>query len=160
MLTAERLRHLVKYDPDTGLFTNISPRKKIVVGSLAGTFDKSNGYICLCVDRQRVYGHRLAYLYMTGEWPDGLIDHINGVRTDNRWANIRLGSRELNQQNMRKANKTSASGLIGAFKKRNKWESKIKVHGIAIGLGSFDTAEQAHHAYVQAKRLHHAGCTI
>jgi hypothetical protein len=160
MLTAERLKQLVSYDPETGLFKNSAPRKKVRVGEVAGSLDKSNGYIKLTIDRRHYFAHRLAFLFVTGAWPSGIVDHINGNRTDNKLANLRQVSRELNQQNMRKASKASASGLLGAFKKRDKWESKIKVHGKAISLGAFDTAEQAHHAYVQAKRLHHAGCIM
>ena len=160
MLTAERLKQLVSYDPETGVFTNSTPRKKVRVGEVAGALDKSNGYIKLTIDRRHYFAHRLAFLFVTGAWPTGIVDHINGNKTDNKLANLRQGSRELNQQNMRKANNASSSGLLGAFKKRDKWESKIKVHGKVIRLGAFDTAEQAHHAYVQAKRQHHAGCTI
>jgi hypothetical protein len=74
--------------------------------------------------------------------------------------NLRDASRRVNQQNMRRALSGSASGLIGAHKKRNKWSSQIRVEGGLIKLGVFATAQAAHDAYVKAKRQYHAGCTI
>ena len=67
MITAERLRELLHYDPVTGIFTNIAPRKKIVVGSVAGSLDQESGYWMIGLERRRYYAHRLAWLYMTGE---------------------------------------------------------------------------------------------
>lgn len=159
-LTAERLRELVHYDPGTGIFTNRAPRKKIRVGEVAGTVDKDSGYVVLCLDRARYYGHRLAFLYMTGEWPKLMGDHKNGARADNRWDNLRDASRLVNQQNMRGAARGSASGLLGAHKKRDRWTSQIKVRGQLVKLGTFLTPEAAHSAYVCAKRKYHEGCTI
>lgn len=159
-LTAERLRELLHYDPDTGIFTNRAPRKKIRVGEVAGTLDQSSGYVCLGVDRRRHYAHRLAFLYMTGAWPRDLVDHKNGNRADNRWANLRDAPRLINQQNMRRAVSGSASGLLGAHRKRGRWSSQIKVRGQIVKLGIFSTPQEAHAAYIAAKRQQHEGCTI
>ena len=87
-------------------------------------------------------------------------DHINGIKTDNRIANLRSVSMTVNLQNMRKANRDSLSGLLGAHKKRSHWESRIRVDRKQIHLGIFETPEEAHAAYLAAKRLHHSGCTI
>lgn len=159
-LTAERLKQLVHYDPNTGIFTHIAPRKKIRVGEQAGGIDRDSGYMVLCVDRKRHYAHRLAFLYMTGQWPAQLVDHRDGNRANNAFRNLRDAPRVINQQNMRHAAITSTSGLLGAFKKRDKWESRIRVAGKILRLGVFSTAVEAHEAYVAAKRVHHAGCTI
>lgn len=159
-LTAERLKQLVHYDPDTGVFTHIAPRKKIRVGEQAGGIDPGSGYVVLCIDRKRHYAHRLAFLYMNGKWPAQLVDHRDGNRSNNAFSNLRDAPRLINQQNMRRAACTSSSGLIGAFKKRDRWESRIRVAGTIIRLGVFGTAEEAHAAYVAAKRVHHPGCTI
>lgn len=159
-LTAQRLRELIAYDPETGLFTNRAARKKIQIGDPAGGVDKSTGYIVIGMDRESYYGHRLAYLYMTGEWPAELVDHKDGIKTNNAWSNLRPATRRINQENQRHATKISASGLLGAYRKRNKWQSAIQVKGKIIRLGTFDTALQAHTAYVKAKRELHAGCTI
>lgn len=160
MLTAERLRQLVRYDPATGIFTNIAPRKKVRVGVVAGNVDSSSGYRLMCVDRSRHYAHRLAFLYMTGSLPAHMVDHLNGDRSDNRWSNLRDAPRVINQQNMRGPMTGTASGLLGAFKKRNRWESRIRINGRVMRLGTFGTAQAAHEAYVSAKRLHHPGCTL
>lgn len=159
-LTAERLRELLHYDPATGFFTNSARRKKVRVGERAGYFDPSTGYIVLCIDRAHYYGHRLALLYMTGSWPVDMVDHRDGDRTNNVFTNLRDATRLLNQQNMRRASVCSSSGLLGAYRKRERWESKIRVDGSVIHLGVFGTAEEAHVAYVAAKRKHHPGCTI
>lgn len=159
-LTAQRLRELLNYDPETGVFTNRAPRKKIRVGEAAGTLDKSTGYIVLCIDRRHYYGHRLAFLYVTGRWPVQLVDHKDGARTNNRWGNLRDEPRSINQQNMRHAMPGTASGLLGAFKKRARWESRIRIGEKIIRLGTFATARAAHEAYIVAKREHHPGCTI
>jgi hypothetical protein len=89
-----------------------------------------------------------------------MVDHINGRRDDNRWCNLRDASRLVNQQNMRRAVAGSASGLLGAHKKRGKWSSQIKVRGVLVKLGIFETADQAHAAYLAAKRQLHEGCTL
>ncbi|UXZ44493.1 HNH endonuclease signature motif containing protein [Pseudomonas soli] len=159
-ITARRLRELLHYDPATGIFTNIAPRKKVVVGSVAGSLDASTGYWMIGLDRRRYYAHRLAWLYMTGEWPAQLIDHLDGDRTNNVFANLRDAERAINQQNMRRPLPGTASGLLGAFKKRNKWTSNVRAFGQIIRLGTFDTAEEAHAAYLQAKRKYQPGCTI
>ena len=159
-ITAERLRELLHYDPTTGIFTNVSPRKKIVVGSIAGGLDHGSGYWMIGLDRRRYYAHRLAWLYMTGEWPEQMIDHLDGNRANNVFVNLRDAERAINQQNVRRPLPNTASGLLGAFKKRNKWTSNVRAFGQVIRLGSFDTAEEAHAAYLQAKRKYQPGCTI
>lgn len=160
MITAERLRELLHYDPATGIFTNIAPRKKIVVGSVAGSLDQESGYWMIGLDRRRYYAHRLAWLYVTGEWPSQLIDHRDGNRASNVFTNLRDAERAINQQNLRNPLPGTASGLMGAFKKRNRWESRVRVFGQVIRLGTFDTAEEAHAAYIEAKRKYQPGCTI
>lgn len=160
-LTAARLRELLHYDPQTGVFMwRTTGKGRPDIGSHAGNVDRGLGYRLICVDYHRRYAHRLAFLYMNGGWPDGLVDHINGDRADNRRANLRVGDRRLNQENMRRAAKGSASGLIGAHKKRDRWSAQIQTHGKLIKLGVFATAQQAHEAYVAAKRKFHRGCTI
>lgn len=159
-LTPERLREILHYDPATGIFSNKNPRKKIVVGTQSGGLDRSTGYIVIGIDRRRYYAHRLAFFYINGEWPPELVDHIDGNKTNNIFTNLRQVSRLVNQQNMKLATKSSSSGLLGAYRKRKKWSSKIRVGGRVINLGTFDTAMEAHLEYIKAKRIHHQGCTI
>lgn len=159
-LTADAARSLLSYDPETGYFRW---RKKVHFkygpGASAGHV-LTNGYIGVGIQGKKYLAHRLAWLYMTGEWPAGVVDHINGMKTDNRFANLRVGDQQLNLQNMRSAMRGSKSGLLGASKKRNKWLARISVGGKLVRLGLFESAEEAHAAYLDAKRRLHLGCTI
>lgn len=83
-VSADRLRSLLHYDPETGLFTRNVSRQGFHADTEAGTFHKQSGYILVGVDRKHYRAHRLAWLYMMGEWPSE-VDHINGDRADNRW---------------------------------------------------------------------------
>jgi hypothetical protein len=104
--------------------------------------------------------HRLVWLYHTGEWPDNPIDHINGNPKDNRIENLRSVSHVVNMQNQRRAMSTSKTGLLGAFPWKGKFLAQITVDGRIRNLGVFKTAQEAHEAYVKAKREFHDGCTI
>lgn len=157
-ITQDRLKELLHYDPETGLFTHTKSRGRKQAGGIAGT--KSGGYIQVGLDYAQYRAHRLAWLYMTGKFPEYDVDHINGKRDDNRWCNLREATRTENMQNLREATSASGSGLLGAFSGRNRWRSQIRVGGKQLNLGTFDTAEEAHAAYVEAKRIHHPGCTI
>jgi HNH endonuclease len=153
-LTAQRLRELLSYDPCTGIFTRlVSSHARWKHGQIVGCVNKTIGYQIVGVDRTSHYGHRLAWLYMTGSHPSGEIDHINGDRTDNRFANLRDTSRATNAQNLRRANSKSTSGFLGVsrhaakYKGKNypiKWTATIKINKVRRYLGIFDTPEDAH----------------
>jgi hypothetical protein len=161
-LTAERLRELLEYDPETGVFTrktDIILRNGLCVaraGDIAGYV--SQGYRLCSVDSRVYKTHRLAWLYVYGEWPHQNIDHINGDRTDNRIANLRDVSQLVNTQNQRKG--YGVSGLIGAHKCAKGWQSAIRSEGRLINLGTYHTPEEAHAVYVEAKRRLHLGNTL
>ena len=159
-LTAERAKQLISYDQETGLVTRITrPCNKTKVGAVIGSLSKK-GYLAASFDNKRMLLHRVIWLYMTGSWPDGAIDHINGTKTDNRWANLRLASSFVNAQNIRKARADSVTGLLGAFPKRNRYVAEINVHKRRVHIGSFPTAQEAHEAYIKAKRQLHEGSTL
>lgn len=159
-LTAQRLRDLLHYDPETGCFTRRIAHYGSPAGARVGS-RHNEGYIRLHVDGRSYLCHRLAWLYVTGAWPTHDIDHLNGNRSDNRFANLRGVTRAVNLQNQRLVRSNNKhSSLLGAFKKRGRWESKIRVDGAYRHLGVFDTPEEAHAAYVAAKRRLHPGCTI
>lgn len=155
-LTHERLKELLHYDPDTGLFTWIAGRR---CGAVA-VVNHNMGYVSLRVDYKLHLAHRLAFLYMTGTLPAMDVDHINGVRSDNRWLNLREVSHTTNMQNMRSATAANTSGFMGVAPRRSKWCAYLKVGGKTKYLGIYSTAEEAHQAYLTAKRELHAGCTI
>jgi len=159
-LTAEQARHFFKYDPETGIFTWAVSRQGVVLGAVAGFTDK-DGYRFICISRRHYPAHRIAWLHYYGEWPKQVIDHINGVKTDNRIFNLRDVPNSVNLQNQRVArSRNKASGLLGVFKSNSRWRSRVQIGDIRHNLGSFATAEEAHAAYITAKRLIHPGCTI
>jgi len=159
-LTAQRLRELLHYDPETGVFTRLTRTSNSVrVGTVAGTAHK-DGMIHIFVMGSVYKAHRLAWLYMTGEWPKNEIDHIDGNNANNAIANLRDVSRRMNQENQRVARKNNVSGLIGVMRNHKRWAAQIRTNGTRICIGTFDTKEQAHEAYIQAKRMLHEGCTI
>jgi hypothetical protein len=163
-LTADRLRAVLDYDPLTGAFIwreRISIR--ITVGKRAGVANRL-GHVCIGVDGVKHYAHRLAWLYMTGAWPAESIDHINGDPGDNRFANLRDVPHRTNMQNIRKRRSNNRSGFLGVVRDKDggRWRATLKsANGESVlSLGSFSTAEEAHAAYLEAKRRLHPGCTI
>lgn len=162
-LTAQKLHELLHYDPQTGAFTWAKGRPGCGNGKSAGSFDRSDGYWRIRCDGTTYKAHRLAWLYMTGEWPLQQVDHMDGNRANNRFANLRQVSHSANQQNQRGAPVSNKScGLLGVtlHKPTGKWYSQIRFDGKRKHLGSFATAELAHAAYCEAKRVHHEGCLI
>ena len=154
-LTVSRVREVLHYDPKTGVFTwqkQTGPRATI--GAPAGTINV-RGYFEISVDGKKYASHRLAWLYSQGTWPQGEIDHINGLRTDNRLLNLRDVSRPENMQNRVKANRTNSNGLLGVSVHGKKWRARIQAGQKVIRLGTYDTAEAAQQAYLQAKRQFH-----
>ena len=159
-LTAARLRELFHYEPETGVFTRlVRVTNNIPTSKPVGTLNQE-GYIRTKIDRQIHLLHRLAWLYIHGHHPALLIDHINGIKTDNRMANLRQATITENMQNQRKAQKGTKSGLLGAYANSGKWKSAIQVDGITHNIGNFDTAIEAHEAYIAAKRRLHSTCSI
>jgi hypothetical protein len=155
LLTAERLRRLLSYDPETGVFTWRSPgtgrRVSGIAGCLGGT-----GYWHINLDNRIYPAQRLAWLYQTGEWPAADIDHINRDRADNRWCNLRAATKSQNSSN-RCADFNNTAGFKGVtwYKARRKWQAMITVNGKHIYLGVFDTPHQAYANYCLAARKHH-----
>lgn len=161
----DRLRQLIHYDPETGLFTRIAaprPQAGHYVGQVAGhvkygSHADGGGYIMLTVDGRKYRGHALAWFYMTGEWPVHDIDHKDTDRTNNRWSNLRLATRSQNIANARRA-RDNQSGFKGVSfdKSRNKWKAQIGMGKSAKGyygtklIGRFNTKEEAAEAYRRA----------
>lgn len=157
-----RLKELFCYDPDTGIFTRrISTNTHNKAGEVAGC-RQSTGYINIGADKRFYKAHRLAWLYVYGDWPDGFIDHINGVRDDNRIANLRIATNAENAQNQRKPRTNNKSGFLGVHfqPKKKLYAACIMIDGKSRTIGRFKKAEDAHQAYLEAKRKYHAGCTI
>lgn len=165
MITQERLKQLVSYDAESGLFVWL-PRpesKKWTTrhaGKIAGTKDKL-GRICLCIFNKKHFAHRLAWLYMTGSFPIDQTDHRDGDPSNNRFANLREATQTQNQHNTKThgGRKRKYGTLKGAYfstdlRKTKSWYSQIQVDGKRICLGTFSTEAEAHAAYVVAAKQH------
>lgn len=160
-LTCDRLREVLHYNLQTGTFTRIKggSGKGASRGSIAG-YDHGQGYIRISVDGEAYRAHRLAFLCVTGKWPAHEVDHINGIRSDNRWENLRELTGGENTHNQRKPHRNGSTGFLGVRAFEGKYRAAIGVNGARIHLGTFDTPQLAHAAYVAAKRELHSSCTI
>ena len=161
MLTLERLKELFSYDPETGHFTRLPGQAyRPKGGDIAGCV--KSGYLVIRVDGVLYRAHRLAWLYMMGQWPENEVDHINGAKGDNRWKNLRDVTISENRQNQVRARKNSKTGLLGAHfvPSRNQFKAEICIGGKNKTLGYFDNVEDAHFAYLEAKRANHTGNTL
>ena len=152
-LDSTRLRELLQYDPETGIFTWAISRKGCSIGTLAGNTNKVNGYQYICIDGYKHTSQRLAWVYVYGRLPNTEVDHINHNKLDNRISNLREVTRAENMQNLQKAR--NSSGFIGLTFSRNRWVPSIRINGKKKYLGVYKTPEEAHHAYVEAKRKFH-----
>lgn len=156
-LTVALLRELFDYDAETGLFKRkVSTTNRVKVGDVAGAKNQK-GYINIMVCARLHPAHRLAWLYVHGVWPQGQIDHINGIRDDNRIGNLREATNAQNMQNQRRAHRNSQTGALGGHphKENGNYVAQIRVDGKVRHIGSYRTAEEAHYAYLQAKRRLH-----
>ena len=163
-LTASRLRDLLIYDPESGEFSWL-PRvgtdrvTKIFNGQFAGhpAGSMADGwYTRICIDQRNYRAHRLAWLYMTGEWPECEVDHINLDKSDNRWSNLRIGSHVENCWNCGPKSR-KRSGLPKGVTRSNSggYRARIKVRGQEKHLGHFETKEAAAAAYVEGSLRYH-----
>lgn len=172
-LTQKYLKECLSYNKETGIFTrikrplyhfdclnNCNKFNKKMSGKIVGT-NNGDGYLTVMINGKNYRLHRLAWLYVYGVFPEQ-VDHINGVRHDNRINNLRDATNKQNMQNQKKARKDNNCGLIGvSFNKRvGKFYSRIKKDGVTYFLGSFDTKEDANKRYLEKKREIHEFNTL
>lgn len=153
-INIDRLREVVEYDPETGIFKWIHPTLKRVHGKPVGKL--TDGYLCFAVDRIWVRAHRAAWALTYGAYPEKPIDHINGDRLDNRLSNLREATPRQNSYNKKLSirSKTGAKG-VGFDKRISLWNARITVDGKRIYLGLFKTIDEAAAAYARAAQEHH-----
>lgn len=161
MVTAELVRRLFHYDRDTGVFTRaVKTSPRVNVGDRAGWVDK-DGYRVISIYGKTYRAARLAWLHVTGAWPVGEVDHRDTDKSHDWFENLRDVTTDVNRQNDIKPQRNNKAGLLGVRRVRSgRWNSQIRINGRVCNLGTFDSPEQAHAAYVSAKRKHHKGCTL
>jgi hypothetical protein len=151
--TLRELRSWLSYKKDTGIFVwkkerSGRGRNKTKKGSRAGSIN-SKGYINITFFGKSYKAHRIAWAFFYGRFPAGQIDHINGIKKDNRIENLRDCSTQQNCQNK----VIHRSGrLVGTTfsKTQNKWISQIRIRGKKVRLGSFESEKEAHEKYIEA----------
>ncbi|MFG1260057.1 HNH endonuclease signature motif containing protein [Xanthobacter flavus] len=154
-ISHDRVLHLLAYDQKSGEFIWLLKRGCRAAGQRAGT-RRSNGYIYIHIDGYWYSAHRLAWFYVNGEWPPDQIDHISGIRDDNRIANLRPATNRENHQNigLKRVNRSGAQG-VSWDSSRMKWLARMRINGVCTNLGRFESIEAASKAYMDAKAAHH-----
>lgn len=153
-LTQARVRELLSYNRRTGVLRWKVRRGGKATQGVAADSGNSHGYIRVGIDGVRYQAHRVIWLYVYGSWPQGAIDHINGVRHDNRLTNLRVVTTQQNCWNQRRPQQTNP--YLGVYRVRNgRFMALITAAKVRYYLGRFDTAEGAREAYLAAKaKLH------
>jgi hypothetical protein len=158
-LTAEQIQALLDFSVDP-------PRWKARVSQDTDAGDEAghvrpSGYRWIKVKGRAYSAHRLVWRAKTGQWPRSELDHINGMKADNRFENLREATRSVNCQNLKSARAHNKStGVLGVYRRGDKFHANIRYDGKSHHVGVFLTVEQAHEAYLKAKRQYHSGCTI
>lgn len=145
-MTQEELKTLFSYCPMTGHLTRKVSRGNTKAGDIAGS-ECAKGYLKIYAEGKYYKAHRLVWLYMTGAFPLHHVDHIDGQKDNNTWANLRDVTNEVNASNRHQSNSNNALGILGVHKHGNKYRASFK----SKCLGLHTTPEQAHNAYIQAR---------
>ena len=148
MITQERLKELLQYDPQTGFFTWLVDKGNARKGNLAGKLNTAS-YVQIQIDRKQYLAHRLVWMYLYGVFPSLLVDHIDGDKNNNACNNLRLATATQNQQNKRKFR---GKYLKGVIKSRNSFQSFIRYDSKKKYLGCFKTEQEAYQAYCLAAK--------
>lgn len=147
------LERLLSYDPETGIFRWKVARGRVRPGDIAGKTNK-DGYRVIKVSQEYHYAHRLAWLFVTGSWPAGEIDHRNRRRADNRFDNLRDATRAQNLLNQPGRGRSGAKG-VSWKKKARKWRVRVRIEGTPREIGLFDDFELAEFVAAEARNLYH-----
>jgi hypothetical protein len=141
-LTQSYLKSILHYDPTNGIFIWIRKKIRISQKDVAGWL--SDGRVFIDINCHSYLAHRLAWLYITGDWPKEEIDHINMIRNDNRWCNLREATHSQNFHNRIKY-RNNRSGIKGVCwnKKAGKWMVEIMINKVKIYLGLFSNLDEA-----------------
>ena len=151
LLTAEQLRDIFNYNPDSGVFSWRQGRGPVKAGHVAGTVN-ARGYRYITINKRFYLAHRLAWLHFYGVWPEGEVDHKNQNKSDNKIENLRDVTHSQNMHNRPKyANNNSGFRGVSWNRSLALWRAEISVNKKKIHLGYFNTAESAYSAYTTAR---------
>lgn len=150
ILTYERLFELLNYDPDSGLFIRKTGCRGHAAGAIAGCVDR-RGYVFIGIDGKLFLAHRLAFLFMTKEWPLSLVDHVDRDKGNNRWVNLRSANKSQNNANSKvQNNNTSGFKGVSWCSTTHRWQAFISIDNKSKRLGRFSSAAEASAAYKNA----------
>ena len=151
-ITADEVRRLLDYDPETGVFTRLAGKR---AGKTTGSRVRA-GYVFIYLAGRTYKAHRLAWLYVYGSWPKALIDHINHDRADNRIVNLRDATHTENHHNRKRLTR-GTTGFLGVtwHKRDRRWQSHMELERKALHLGSFVCLGRAIKARLAAEKTHH-----
>ena len=156
-LTAEFVRSILDYDPETGVLRwKVKRRYGCEAGTIAGSKDAS-GRVKTTIRRRSFPATHLIWVIVYGCWPENQIDHINGDPSDTRLVNLRDVTGSENMHNLKRARRDNVLGVLGVCRFRGKYRAQIRVDGRTLFIGDFDTMEQARAHYVLHKRILHPG---
>ena len=141
--TPAQIKHLLHYHPESGVFRwRFCTSSHIKPWDIAGTL--RNDYLAISISNKKHYAHRLAWLYMTGNWPEQQIDHVDGVKSNNAWSNLREATNKQNNENQSiKSNNKSGFRGVHFDDKSQKWRAMVGNNGKSIHVGWFTSAEDA-----------------
>lgn len=146
-LSHEEAKRVLDFKPKTGEFRwKVSNSNRVRAGDIAGSVCRLTGYRLIGVHGVLYRANRLAWFWMTGEWPNGQVDHANGHRADDSWRNLRVATPQQNTVNSKRQS-NNTSGFKGVHKHGSRFRARLRRHGKSFSLGVFNTAEEAHAAY-------------
>ena len=148
----EKTKQILNYNPETGDFTYIQKRKRMNIGDKAGALNKA-GYIQLNLFGKVYAAHRVAFLYMIGSWPVGVVDHKDTNTSNNKWSNLRDVTKTVNNRNknIQKNNKSGVTGVSWNTREK-RWVATICVESKSLCLGYFKFFEDAVLARMTAEK--------
>lgn len=161
-ISFDEANRLFAYDPDTGVLTRKVPAGRfgqIKAGTVVGC-KCSSGHLQVRVNGRLHLVHRICYTLISGKPPLQYVDHINGIKSDNRKANLRDVSKAENCQNLKGPMKSGSSGYLGVTRNGRNWKCSVSENGKQKYLGTFKSKEDAYQVFLQYKRSIHNGCTL
>lgn len=152
-LNQEYLKSILHYNPETGSFIwLVKSGSNNLIGSYAGSITNRR-YVSVGINDKRYMAHRLAFLYMTGYWPKDQVDHVNGIRDDNRWINLSEANNSQNQHN-KNVNINNLLGIKGVSSHGKNYRAYFSINNKRYHIGTYKTIEEAKNARDEFAKSH------